>query len=66
MANDVLTCVDQLFLPGEIVRDLKDIDEQENKIVLEPGFRVQEKQVLLTKPGILHFKQYITYWIDCH
>uniref|UniRef100_A0A0L8FUI5 Exosome complex exonuclease Rrp40 N-terminal domain-containing protein n=2 Tax=Octopus bimaculoides TaxID=37653 RepID=A0A0L8FUI5_OCTBM len=66
MADDVLSCVDQLFLPGEIIRDLKDVDEQENKIVLGPGLRVQEKQVLVTKPGILRFKEHNTYWIDCH
>ncbi|GAB1599509.1 exosome complex component RRP40-like [Argonauta hians] len=66
MGENLSSFVDKLFLPGEIIRDLKDVDDDESKVVLGPGLRVEDKQVLVTKPGILRHKEQNTFWIDCH
>lgn len=57
--------VDKVYLPGETICDLKE-SEKTSKVLVGPGLRQDEDSVVVTKSGILRFKEPNFYWIDSH
>lgn len=57
--------VGQVFLPGEILKNLKE-SEKTSKVVLGPGLRQESEEIVVSKPGTLRFKEPNIYWVDCH
>ena len=55
----------QVFLPGDVLNNLKE-SEKTSKVVLGPGLRQESEEIVVSKPGILRFKEPNIYWIDCH
>lgn len=57
--------VGRVFLPGEIISDLKE-SEKSAKILVGPGLRQEEDSIIVSNPGVLRFKEPNFYWIDSH
>ena len=55
----------KVFLPGDVLSNLKE-SEKTAKVVLGPGLRQESEEIVVSKPGILRFKEPNIYWIDCH
>lgn len=63
-----LTMVDSaghVFIPGDVLKNLKE-SEKNSKVVLGPGLRQESEEIVVSKPGILRFKEPNIYWVDCH
>ena len=54
-----------VLLPGDVLTDLKE-SESTGKTTLGPGLRRELDTTVVTKPGILRFKEPNFYWIDAH
>ena len=57
--------VGQVFIPGDVLKGLKE-SEKTSKVVLGPGLRQESEEIVVSKPGVLRFKEPNIYWIDCH
>lgn len=57
--------VNTLFMPGQTIDNLKAL-EGTLKVVLGPGLQIQGSTVVVTKVGILRFKEPNVYWLDSH
>ena len=57
--------VGEVFLPGDVLNSLRE-SEKTSKVVLGPGLRQDSEEIVVSKPGILRFKEPNIYWIDCH
>lgn len=57
--------VNTLFMPGQTIDNLKAL-EGTLKVVLGPGLQIQGSKVVVTKVGILRFKEPNVYWLDSH
>ncbi|XP_022313052.2 exosome complex component RRP40-like [Crassostrea virginica] len=55
--------VGKVVVPGEVLSDLLGSDSS-LKIVLGPGIRQDVDSVIVSKPGVLKFKEPNIYWID--
>lgn len=63
-----LTMVDSaghVFIPGDVLKNLKE-SEKNSKVFLGPGLRQESEEIVVSKPGILRFKEPNIYWVDCH
>jgi exosome complex component RRP40 len=56
--------VGKVVIPGEILTSLQKSDST-SKIVLGPGTRQETDLVVVSKPGVLRFKEPNIYWVDC-
>lgn len=54
-----------VYLPGELICNLKE-SEKTSKILVGPGLRQDEESIIVTKCGLLRFKEPNFYWIDSH
>ena len=57
--------VGQISLPGEIIGNLKE-SEKTAKVLVGPGLRQEEESIIVSKSGVLRFKEPNFYWIDYH
>ena len=55
--------VGKVVVPGEVLSDILGSDSS-LKIVLGPGIRQDVDSVIVSKPGVLKFKEPNIYWID--
>ena len=55
----------EVFLPGDVLNSLRE-SEKTSKVVLGPGLRQDSEEIVVSKPGILRYKEPNIYWIDCH
>lgn len=55
--------VGKVVLPGENLTDLLGSDSS-LKVVLGPGIRQETDLVIVSKPGVLKFKEPNIYWVD--
>ncbi|XP_063431326.1 exosome complex component RRP40-like [Mytilus trossulus] len=54
-----------VYLPGELICNLKE-SEKTSKVLVGPGLRQDEESIIVTKCGLLRFKEPNFYWIDSH
>ncbi len=54
-----------VVVPGDNLTDLKQ-SEAKGKTILGPGIRRDSENVVVTKPGVLKFKEPNFYWVDSH
>ena len=57
--------VGEVVMPGDVLENLKE-SETTGKISVGPGLQNELEKIVVTKPGILKFKEPNIYWIDCH
>ncbi|KAJ8306634.1 hypothetical protein KUTeg_017179 [Tegillarca granosa] len=55
--------VGKVVLPGETLSDFKE-SEKTYKVILGPGLRQESDDIIVSKPGIVRFKEPNVYWVD--
>ncbi|KAK3091319.1 hypothetical protein FSP39_018890 [Pinctada imbricata] len=55
--------VNELVLPGEILTKFNE-SEKTQKALLGPGLRQEDGDIIVSKPGILKFREPNVYWVD--
>ncbi|XP_062600717.1 exosome complex component RRP40-like [Saccostrea cucullata] len=63
MKTSMADNVGKVVVPGEILTDLHGADLP-SKVVLGPGIRQDSDSVIISKPGVLKFKEPNIYWVD--
>lgn len=53
----------KVVLPGETLSDFKE-SEKTYKVILGPGLRQEADDIIVSKPGIVRFKEPNVYWVD--
>ncbi|XP_064626629.1 exosome complex component RRP40-like [Lineus longissimus] len=54
-----------VVMPGDVLHNLKTSDTS-GKIVIGPGLRRDSDNIIVTKPGVVRFKDPNIYWVDCY
>lgn len=57
--------VGKVVLPGDTIEQLRE-SEATQKVIVGPGLRRQADSVVVSKPGILRFREPNVYWVDSH
>ncbi|XP_039951316.1 exosome complex component RRP40 [Bactrocera neohumeralis] len=55
----------EIVLPGDRISAAEELAKSK-KVILGPGLRRENEQVIACKPGRLHHKEPNTYWVDNH
>lgn len=63
MVDSAVDSVGKVVLPGENLTNLLGSDSS-LKVVLGPGIRQETDLVIVSKPGVLKFKEPNIYWVD--
>jgi hypothetical protein len=61
-----MAAVGHVVLPGDVVKVYKIETDSSIKIVLGPGVRQLSDSIVVTKPGLLRFREPAVYWVDSH
>jgi exosome complex RNA-binding protein Rrp4 len=56
----------RVVMPGDVILTAKEIKKENKRLILGPGLKSEQDNIVSTKAGILRKKQPNTYWIDSY
>ena len=57
--------VNDVVLPGQTLSKFRE-SEKTQKAILGPGLRQEDEEIIVSKPGILRFREPNVYWVDSY